>query len=435
MQSLWFFHSLLILLALVFVVIPILRPKNTVKDIQDSNIDPDVEKRRQKNIAVFEQTLAELEADYDAGETSRQEYEVLKTELQKSFLRDMESKEPGQKNSTGAYKSPTGKLGTPNWLALVFVLLFIPVVSIALYQDLGASFDLQLPELMDNMATAETEEAQLQALDDLAAFLQERFNRNAEDVQNGYMLGTLYLELGRHLEAVTVFEKLSEQLDPGPDLATVLGQLAQAQFMAADSQITPQVRTTIDRALQYNPNEYAVMSLLAIDAFMQRDFNGALAYWRRQLSQMDAGSQQAGELRQRIAMVESMIPESEQVTADAPVEGPRVTLIVDIDESLKALVDDSMRLFVFARNTNMPMPLAARNLDVPSFPFEITLDESMSMVQGMTLSSAENVIVGARLSRSGQATAQPGDIQGISEPFVLAEQTDPVRLTISEIVQ
>ena len=137
-------------------------------------------------------------------------------------------------------------------------------------------------------------------------------------------------------------------------------------------------------------------------------------------------------LRERIARVEALLPPGELPDAGAPVAS--VTLVIDIDESVRSQVDDSMRLFVYARNPAMPMPLAAENLALPDFPVEVTLDDSMYMIENLTLSSAQNVIVGARLSRSGQATAQSGDIQAVSEPFVLSEQDGPVILTIRDIV-
>jgi cytochrome c-type biogenesis protein CcmH len=118
--------------------------------------------------------------------------------------------------------------------------------------------------------------------------------------------------------------------------------------------------------------------------------------------------------------------------ADTAVES--ITVIIDIDDSVRDLVDDSMRLFIYARNPAMSMPLAARNIPLPEFPYEIILDDSMAMMPNLVLSSADKVIVGARLSRSGQASAQPGDIQAVSEPFVPAEQNGPMHLMIREIV-
>jgi len=206
-------------------------------------------------------------------------------------------------------------------------------------------------------------------------------------------------------------------------------------FLQSESEMTPEIRNVVDQALALNPNEYAVMSLLAMDALISEDIAGAVGYWRRQLLQLDSGSREAAVLRERITRAESMFPDIAATGNDADVEGgASVSLVIDIDDSVRDQVDDSMRLFIYARNPAMPMPLAAQNIALPEFPFEITLDDSMAMIANMTLSSAQEVIVGARLSRSGQATAQSGDIQAVSEPFALAEQDEPVMLTIKDIV-
>jgi len=94
-----------------------------------------------------------------------------------------------------------------------------------------------------------------------------------------------------------------------------------------------------------------------------------------------------------------------------------------------------MRLFVYARSPEFPMPLAAVNLDQPEFPFEITLTDANAMTPAAKLSSATQIYVGARLSRSGIANAQAGDIEAESDTFVLDELEDKISLSISDIVQ
>jgi len=412
-------YSLLLLgLALLFVIVPVLRYKPKIRTA-------DGEIRRQKNIDVFKQGLADLEQERQEGSIPQDEFERLKTELQRSFLRDMENEESRDQNV--AQK--------PNRLLPILSLLFIPVFSYALYEVVGSARDLVLPDLLAELSSVETEAEQVELLNELANFLQERFERNDDDIQNGYMLGTLYLELNRYEEAIATFSAMADEMEPGMDKATVLGQLAQSMFLQSESEITPEIRNVVDQALALNPNEYAVMSLLAMDALISEDIAGAVGYWRRQLLQLDSGSREAAVLRERITRAESMFPDSAETGNDADVEGgASVSLVIDIDDSVRDQVDDSMRLFIYARNPAMPMPLAAQNIALPEFPFEITLDDSMAMIANMTLSSAQEVIVGARLSRSGQATAQSGDIQAVSEPFALAEQDEPVMLTIKDIV-
>jgi cytochrome c-type biogenesis protein CcmH len=414
MATFFAYSALLLLLALLFVVWPVLRYKPQAKT-GDNAI------RRQKNIQVYEQSLADLEGDLAEGLITAEECDKLKIELQRSFLRDMRDQDRRERANLQGSK-----------LLPLLALLFIPVFSYSLYEIVGSARDLALPDILEELRVVETPEAQEAALLKLAAFLQDRYERNSDDIQNGYMLGTLYLELQDFPAAISTFTLLADGMEEGMDKATVLGQLAQSMFLAADSEMTPSIRSVVDQALALNPNEYAVMSLLAMEALLNEDVMTALGYWRRQLLQLGAGSREAAVLRERITRVEALLPPGEM--PDDGATGASVTLVIDIDESVRNQVDDSMRLFVYARNPAMPMPLAAENLALPDFPIEVTLDDSMYMIENLTLSSAQNVIVGARLSRSGQATAQPGDIQAVSEPFVLSEQDGPVMLTIRDIV-
>jgi cytochrome c-type biogenesis protein CcmH len=414
MATFFAYSALLLLLALLFVVWPVLRYKPQAKT-GDNAI------RRQKNIQVYEQSLVDLEGDLAEGLITAEECDKLKIELQRSFLRDMRDQDRRERANLQGSK-----------LLPLLALLFIPVFSYSLYEIVGSARDLALPDILEELRVVETPEAQEAALLKLAAFLQDRYERNSDDIQNGYMLGTLYLELQDFPAAISTFTLLADGMEEGMDKATVLGQLAQSMFLAADSEMTPSIRSVVDQALALNPNEYAVMSLLAMEALLNEDVMTALGYWRRQLLQLGAGSREAAVLRERITRVEALLPPGEM--PDDGATGASVTLVIDIDESVRNQVDDSMRLFVYARNPAMPMPLAAENLALPDFPIEVTLDDSMYMIENLTLSSAQNVIVGARLSRSGQATAQPGDIQAVSEPFVLSEQDGPVMLTIRDIV-
>jgi len=414
MATFFAYSALLLLLALLFVVWPVLRYKPQAKT-GDNAI------RRQKNIQVYEQSLVDLEGDLAEGLITAEECDKLKIELQRSFLRDMRDQDRRERANLQGSK-----------LLPLLALLFIPVFSYSLYEIVGSARDLALPDILEELRVVETPEAQEAALLKLAAFLQDRYERNSDDIQNGYMLGTLYLELQDFPAAISTFTLLADGMEEGMDKATVLGQLAQSMFLAADSEMTPSIRSVVDQALALNPNEYAVMSLLAMEALLNEDVMTALGYWRRQLLQLGAGSREAAVLRERITRVEALLPPGEM--PDDGATGASVTLVIDIDESVVNQVDDSMRLFVYARNPAMPMPLAAENLALPDFPIEVTLDDSMYMIENLTLSSAQNVIVGARLSRSGQATAQPGDIQAVSEPFVLSEQDGPVMLTIRDIV-
>jgi cytochrome c-type biogenesis protein CcmH len=404
---------LLLILALLFIVVPLWRFRPLEK-AEEGEI------RRQKNTDIYEHGLAELEKDRQEALLQEEDYDRLRTELQRSFLRDMEDEDYRLQGNTAAPKKLVPLLG----------LLFVPVFSYGVYEMIGSARDLELPEILEALSAAETAEAQEELFVNLADFLQSRLDRREDDIQNGYMLGTLYIELEQFNEAITTFRGMADIMEDGPDKATVLGQLAQSMYLANESQLTPLVQQVIDETLAMSPNEYAVMSLLAIESFINQDFRGAINYWRRQLMQMDGNSQQTYLIRERIAQVEALLPTLAEDAPGAEIaeisDGPSVTLVVNLDESVLELLDDSMRLFVYARSPEFPMPLAAVNLEQPEFPFEITLTDANAMMPAARLSSAENVYVGVRLSRSGSAIAQSGDIQAESETFVLSNQNENI---------
>jgi len=410
------YSVLLIALALLFIAVPYLRFRPS-----DNSIDPEI--RRRKNREVYESSLTELEKDQAEGVISVDEFEKLKTELSRSFLRDMDAIDGRVTQSNGG----------PRKLVPVLSLLFIPIFSYGIYELVGSARDLELPKIFQTLNTAESAEEQRAGFLRLAEVLEERFERKPDDIQNGYMLGTLYIQLEDFNSAINTFELLIGELEDGPDKATVLGQLAQAMYLDAGSSLTSDLQSVIERAMTMNPNEQAIMSILGFESFMQQDFRQAVFYWRRQLSQLNGNSEQALALRDRISTIEALLPpETAEVVDDG---GASVTLVIDVDDSVRDLVDASMRLFVYARSPDFPMPLAAVNLVQPEFPFEITLTDANAMTPAAKLSSASQVYVGARLSRSGVANAQAGDIEAESDTFDLDSLEDKISISISKVVQ
>lgn len=418
MASFWFSLLVLTVVAMLFVALPLWR-------FRSSSSVASVELRRQANRDAFAQRQREIDLEAQEGLIAAEDVERVRTELQRSFLRDMEALDQEQ--------AAVGRLGGKG-LPLAFMLL-VPVLGFGIYLERGSSGDLALPALMERIGTAQDAESQTVMLAELAAVLQERFDREQDDLQNGYMLGTLYESLQRYDEALGVFNAMLAQMEAGPDKATVQGQLARTQYQLAEGKLTPEVQQSIDAALAMNPNEYYSMSILANDAFLREDLVAALGYWRRQLSAATPGSQEAQQLRQVITLVEQSLPQQAAQAGEtaAAVAGASLTVVIDLAPELQEQLDGKQSLFVYVRNPDLRPPLVAQNLGVPEFPFTITLDNSMSMT-GMTLESAPTLIVGARLSATGTAIAQSGDLQTVSQPFVLGELEGPVQLTIDELV-
>jgi cytochrome c-type biogenesis protein CcmH len=418
---LWITIALLCLLAMAFVLVPLLRFRAGLS----ASVDSGLEERRNKNREVYQHRLLEIDRELQQGLVSIVEVERLKTELQRAFMRDMEALEV----ETGSVVVPARKFG---WLPVAFILV-LPVMSLLFYRHWGAGPDLVLPDLLQQIQVAEDAASQTALLHELAEVLQARFDRDSSDLQGAYMLATLYSELEQHEQALETFDRMLLQMQPGADMATVLGQIARTRYQLSEGQLTDEVRQAIDRAVTQNPNEYQAMGILANDAFNRDDLVTALGFWRRQLSSAPPGSRQAASLQQVIAMVESALPEA-SAAEPAVVDGPVINVVIDIDPALKDSLDGKQSLFVYVRNPDMRPPLVAQNLPIPEFPFSIALDNSMSMLPGMTLESAPTLLVGARLSVSGTAIAGTGDLQTVSAPFVLSELEGSLTLVIDEVV-
>lgn len=403
---------LLMLAAILFVLLPVLRFRNQGASLQS-------EKREQQNIFLFEQSISELEDSLAEKLIEQDEFEKLKLELERNFLNDMESGEDSKKNSVSSYTKAVP-------LALM---LFIPIGSFLIYRSIGSGPELVLPELIEQLSTTESVNEQLVALNEIAEVLDQRFQRREDDVQTGYTLGTLYISLEEFADAVRVFSTLAEGMEADQDKAAVLGQLAQSQYLLADSTITPSVQMTMDEALLLNSNEQAIMSILAVEALLAEDLAGAANYWRRQVSQLPVGSEQIAQLNERIATIESyLVEEGPEDTVDDS-SGVELTVTVSIDESIQEQIESDMKVYIFARSEGTP-PLAAIELNPEDLPLTVTLNDGMAMLPQFNLSSVSTAYVGASIAR--QAVAQSGDFQILSETFVIAEQQDPIVLSIKD---
>ena len=102
---------------------------------------------------------------------------------------------------------------------------------------------------------------------------------------------------------------------------------------------------------------------------------------------------------------------------------------VSIAPSLAGKGSATDTLFVFARETNgPPMPVAIMRATKKDLPFTFRLDDSTSMMPSRKLSDVAMVVIVARLSKSGQAMPQSGDLEGMSQP--VKPGTDGVTIVI-----
>lgn len=120
---------------------------------------------------------------------------------------------------------------------------------------------------------------------------------------------------------------------------------------------------------------------------------------------------------------------------------PRTTLTarsikvtVKLSPALAGKAAPGDTVFIFARAAQGPkMPLAIVRKQAKDLPVTVTLDDSMAMVPDMTMSSFPQLVVGARVSKSGDAISKSGDLEGYSPPLK-ANAAGPVEVVIATVV-
>ena len=277
----------------------------------------------------------------------------------------------------------------------------------------------------------------VERLEHAVAQSRQRVTVDPKDAGSWAMLAHSYDMLGRPADASAAYAKL---LELRPDDAQVLADAADSMALARGRKFDGEPMRLIRRALELDPNNLKALSLAGAEAFGRNDATQAMDYWqhaRAQVSdpllsrQLDDRIGEARALKERAAMggaapMASLTPVS---GVPASVKG-RVVLA----DRLKARVSGTDTLFVFARPADgSRMPVALMRRRAGELPIEFVLDDSMAMVPEARLSQQARVIVGARISRRGDASPTAGDLQGFSVPVAVG--TQGLRIEISEVVQ
>lgn len=282
----------------------------------------------------------------------------------------------------------------------------------------------------------EMADAQFSAMADQLA---ERLRQQPDDAEGWAMLARSYTVLGRHDEALPAFRRL---LALRPQDAQAHADLADALGAAQGRSLEGEPERLIERALQLEPDNVKALALAGTIALQRGEAATAQRHWERALAQVEPGSEIATRLqgavddaRQRAAggapaaTVADQAGGSGGAAAAGAVRG-RLTLA----PALAAQARPEDTVYVFARAAQgSPMPLAILRKQVKDLPLDFTLDDDMAMSPATRLSKATQVVVVARVSRSGNAMPQPGDLQGQSAP--VAPGASGLQVQIGEVLR
>ena len=218
--------------------------------------------------------------------------------------------------------------------------------------------------------------------------------------------------------------------------AELLTDYADALAMANGRNMAGRPYELVKRALEIQPRLQKALWLAGTATYQAGDNEATLEYWQRLLEIFPEGSDNYAQMQRNIAEMRQEMGLSEDTVVQTAAAGSAsISGVVRLDKSLAldASIDDT--LYVFARAASGPRaPLAIIRKTVKDLPLTFTLDDSMAMSPAMKLSNFQQVVVGARISKSGNAIPQPGDFHVMSEP-VGVNGTTGLELVINSVVR
>jgi cytochrome c-type biogenesis protein CcmH len=231
--------------------------------------------------------------------------------------------------------------------------------------------------------------------------LAERMKSTPEDTDGWVMLARSYAALGRYADSVLAYEQAVQRL---PNDSRLLADYADVAAMAQGRRLQGKPEALIARALAADPRNVKALSLAGTLAFEKGDYAGAIDKWRSILALVPAGSELERSVRGSIADAERR-----GNTATVAIEGR-----VELERALLGQVKPDDTVFIFARLPGERMPLAMLRRKAAELPLAFRLDDNAAMSPAAKLSDAEEVVIVARVSRSGRAQPQAGDLEGSS---------------------
>ncbi len=360
---------------------------------------------RDANVSIYRDQLRELEGDLAGGKIAREDYDRSRRELEARLLADVAAADA----STASGRSPI------RWVAGVA----IPLLALGVYFSVGSPRTIERE--VQEAVTAQQVEA-------MVARLAARLRENPDDTDGWKLLGRSYAVMGRFTESADAYARAATRAPRDPQL---LVDFADALAMARGQSLQGEPEKLVLRALEIDPKNLKALALAGTARYERKDFKGAANTWQRMLPLVPPDSEDARAIQSN---VDEALAMAGVARAPAAKGGGALRGEVRLSEKLKNQASPDDTVFIFARAAEgPPMPLAVLRKRVRDLPMTFALDDTMAMAPAAKLSNFPRVVVSARVSKSGQAAPQPGDLQGASA--AVANDASGVRVIIDTVVR
>ena len=382
-----------------------------------------VTSEQEKKLPVYRQQFSELEQDLTNGLLTDDQYQAARSELERRVLEET--------GSTETSTMTTGGIVNLRFVALSLAMI-IPAASGVLYWTLGNPAAMTHPTVSSAAQGGPGGDAQMaDSLNTLIDQLRKKLEQNPNDAVGWGLLARSYMAMERYADAVPIFERATK-LDPNN--AGLLADYADALGVHQGRKLDGRPETLIQKALKLDSHNVKALMLSGTIAYNRKDFARAAKEWEDAHAYLPPDDQESSDqLKASIAEAKRRLnggPSMGMMVANPPMEQAKPAkpaaqsgqsraitgkVVLGPNMAGKALPDT---LFVFAKDVaGPPMPVSIVRASKKDLPFTFRLDDSTSPMPSRKLSDIDTVVIVARLSKSGKAMPESGDLEGMSQPI------------------
>ncbi|MBE0379443.1 c-type cytochrome biogenesis protein CcmI [Pseudoalteromonas prydzensis] len=435
MILMWVAFAVLTLLAMAFVALPFLSKERVQGLTYNANSEL---------IAIFHQRLGELANDLAEQRIDQVNHDESVVELKRRLLNELSPEKSLMSKGNNRIFALTG-------------CAFLVAFTVIFYTATGSQQQLQnWQSAMDNLPAygerAVMQQGEPLTQNELQAFalgLRTKLAQSGDDKVAWMLLGRVAMSLNEYDMAQQSFDKV---LRMDPDNLPVLISYSQVLLLEGSDANMTRAAGMLSKVLKDDPTDLDAISLLALIAYERHDWLQAKAAFEVLLNSMDKQDSRYSMIAQRITEIEQNISaeneqQNSQLTPVATAQqgsnanasnNPAAPSAINVTIKLAPDLVDKLpaqgTLFVFAKAANgPPMPLAVVKLTDYRFPIEVQLSDSNAMVAGLTLSSVEQIILTARISKDASVMPATGELEGRSD-VLERSQTQAYELLINELI-
>ena len=369
--------------------------------------------RQQLNAAIYKEEIAKLEKERSEGLIDGATYEISHAEMRQRLFQDT-SEDDG-----------VAVLGSPK-KTIIALTIFIPVIAAAMYFWLGSA-----QQIADGGAKQQVAQ---QDVEKMVAGLAAKMEQDPSNLKGWAMLARSYKVMGRPKDAEKAYDRAGSYLDTDPQL---LADYADVSASNANGSFEGKPQAIINRALKADPNNMMALWLAGTADYNRGDYKGAVQVWGRLAKLLPADSEDMKMIQGSILEARgkaNLPPEplvSQATSPVAAVSSKNINGTVEINPDLKSRIKPDYIVMVIARAPGARMPVAIMRGKAADLPLRFVLNDALAMTPDALISNLSEATIEVRISKSGQAKAEPGDLY--SEIQTVKLGTNNLKVVVDQV--